>query len=358
MSAASTPGVASTPGAASMCAASAPLVLASALESDDASASAPVPELSLEQPAAVTAAPIPTTTMTWKSFCEALGFSIRKEYHLNHVEQETEVDGGEGGRLLSCPMSRVYAAWVMALAVAVASGCTQRARMCNAPNECGASQGCVAGRCLPDGGVPAIQSARRLVYAPVDLAFIRRGDAPTGGAPPPIAPLGRASDGAAILLLRFDVPLAKDANVLEAYLDLERTSAVDVDLAPISLHAARIVGPWDGRSISWALQPRIEESRGASTTVAPAAGRLVRVDVRDLVLRWRIHEPADHGIAVVADATSATGMAFALSPVEENDDSIELSAKSAPVFGGTREPSRAAERTREVSGPRLELYVK
>jgi non-ribosomal peptide synthetase component F len=92
--------------------------------------------------------------------------------------------------------------------------------------------------------------------------------------------------------------------------------------------------------------------------VAPAAGRLVRVDVRELVLRWRLHEQADHGIAVVADATSATGMAFALSPVEENDDSIELSARGAPVFGGAHEPSRDSERTREVSGPRLELYVK
>ncbi len=249
-------------------------------------------------------------------------------------------------------------ACIVAAAVAATAGCTQRARMCNAPTECGSSQGCVAGRCLPDGGVPAIQSARRLVYAPVDLAFIRRGDEPTGGAPPPIAPLGRASDGAALLLLRFDVALAKDANVLEAYLDLERTSAVDVDPTPISLHAARIVGPWDGRSISWALQPRIEESRGASTTVAPAAGRLVRVDVRDLVLRWRLHERADHGIAIIADSTSPTGMAFALSPVEENDDSNELSAKSAPVFGGSREPSRDAERTREATGPRLELYVK
>jgi hypothetical protein len=256
-------------------------------------------------------------------------------------------------------MSRLVVGCLVALAAACAAvGCTQRARMCNAPTECGGTQGCVAGRCLPDGGVPAIQSARRLVYAPVDLAFIHRGDSATGGAPPPIAPLGRASDGSALLLLRFDVPLAKDANVLEAYLDLERTSAVDVDPTPISLHAARIVGPWDGRSISWAMQPRIEESRGASTVVAPAAGRLVRVDVRELVLRWRLHEQADHGIAVVADATSATGMAFALSPVEENDDSIELSARGAPVFGGAHEPSRDSERTREVSGPRLELYVK
>ena len=257
------------------------------------------------------------------------------------------------------PMSsRFVVASLAALAAATQAGCTQRARMCNAPTECGASQGCVAGRCLPDGGVPAIQSASRLVYAPVDIAFVRRGDSPTGGAVPPIVPLGRASDGAALLLLRFDVPLAKDANVLEAYLDLERTDAVDVDLAPISLHAARIVAPWDGRSISWALQPRIEDTRGASTTVAPASGRIVRVDVRDLVLRWRLHEPADHGIAVVADTTSATGMAFALSPVEENDESNELSVKSASVFGGTREPSRDTPRTREASGPRLEIYVK
>jgi hypothetical protein len=215
----------------------------------------------------------------------------------------------------------------------VCASCKPRARMCDAPNECGVGAGCVAGRCLPDGGVPAIQNAKRLVYAPVDVAYVRRGDGANGGALPAIASLGRASDAEAILFLRFDVPLAKDANVVEAYVVLDRTSAVDTDPTPITLHVARIVDAWDGRSISWASQPRVEDTRSPSTTIDPGARARVRLDVRDLVQHWRRHEKSDRGLAVVADTTSETGMAFALTAVSEVDQ---------------------AERT----GPRLELYVR
>jgi hypothetical protein len=219
------------------------------------------------------------------------------------------------------------------LALLVSASCAPRARMCGAPSECGASQGCVAGRCVPDGGIPAIQNAKRVIVAPVDVAFLRRGDGANGGALPPIASLGRASESEAVLLLRFDVPLAKDAQVLEAYLVLDRTSAVDSDPTPITLHAARIVDPWDGRSTSWATQPRVEETRSPSTTVDPAARAQVRLDVRDLVQHWRRHEKTDRGLAVVADTSSETGMAFALTTVSEADQA-------------------------ERAGPRLELYVK
>jgi hypothetical protein len=57
---------------------------------------------------------------------------------------------------------------------------------------------------------------------------------------------------------------------------------------------------------------------------------LVRLDVRDLVQKWRRRSGDDFGVAVLAEGESATGMAFAVSPV-----------------GG-----------RTLAGPRLELYVK
>src|SRR6516225_167697 len=100
-------------------------------------------------------------------------------------------------------------------ALVASTACVQRARMCSAPTECGPGAGCVAGRCLPDGGVPAIQAARRLVVDPVDVAYLRRG-AERGGALPEIALLGRDVDSEAMLLLRFSVPLPKETNVLEA----------------------------------------------------------------------------------------------------------------------------------------------
>jgi hypothetical protein len=158
----------------------------------------------------------------------------------------------------------------------------------------------------------------------VEVGYVGR----TGGAgTPPIAPFGKG-DGA-YALLRFSVPLSAEAVVLEAYVLLERASEVDCDPAPIDLHAAPVTAAWDERSLSWATRPRLEEIGSPVTRVVPAAGPWVRLDVRDLVQRWRRRARDDLGLAIVTEGRSPTGVAFAL------------------------EPSG-----REAAGPRLELYLK
>jgi hypothetical protein len=200
---------------------------------------------------------------------------------------------------------------VAALVLAPAA-CIARAKMCVDSGECGASAACVAGRCLPDGGVPAIQTARRILFAPVDAAYLRRGiGAGDDAAPPPFVVLGRDSEREARLLLRYAVPLPPEASVVEAYLLLERSELVDSDPAPVALHAARITEPWDSRSISWATQPRIDDLNLPSTTVRAGGGALVRVDVKDLVAKWRSHDEHDQGVAVVAETSTPSGIAFA-----------------------------------------------
>jgi len=132
---------------------------------------------------------------------------------------------------------------------------------------------------------------------------------------PVIVTMGR--DDGALAFLRFSVPLTPEAKVLEAYLVLERPAGISIDPTPVALHAARVVDPWDGRSISWARQPRIEEMSAPVTEVSPASGPLVRIDVRSLVERWRRRKGDDEGVAVVADGKSGSGMAFALAPWEQ-----------------------------------------
>ena len=199
-------------------------------------------------------------------------------------------------------------------ATALGQGCAPRARMCMASSECLAKSECVAGRCQPDrpNVKPAIDAARRIVVRPVDLAYLRRGDGASGGALPPLFALGRDS---AVLLLRFSVAIPTTANVVEAYVVLRRSDAVDDDPAPISLHATRIVQGWEGRSTSWALQPRVVESRLPATVVAPGGPSLVRLDVRDLVRLWPKHDPDDQGIAIVAENESRSGSTFAFRAV-------------------------------------------
>lgn len=228
-------------------------------------------------------------------------------------------------------------------ATLVLSGCVARARMCAAPAECGAQASCVAGRCQRTGGVPAIQTARRIVLEPVAVAYVRRGEPVRSGALPPSFTLGRESDGEARLYLRFSAPLPREITVVEAYLLLERTRDLDSDPSPITLHAARVTDTWDPRSIAWARQPRIEETRSPSTTVTSAGRSRVRLDVKDLVAHWKSHDKSDQGLVILADTKSPTGIAFAFAP-----------------SGNEREP-RSEEPVEPSSlglPPELEIYVK
>lgn len=186
--------------------------------------------------------------------------------------------------------------------------------MCTASSECTAQSACVAGRCQPDkpNVKPAIDAARRIIVRPADVAYVRRGDGPAGGALPPLFALGRDSG---ILFMRFSVPLPTTATIVEAYVVLRRSDAVDDDPAPISLHATRIVDGWEPRSISWALQPRVADARTPVTVVEPGGPSLVRLDVRDLVRQWPKHDPQDQGIAIVADNETRSGSTFAFRSV-------------------------------------------
>ena len=199
--------------------------------------------------------------------------------------------------------------------------------MCTASSECTTQSACVAGRCQPDkpNVKPAIDAARRLIVRPVDVAYLRRGDDASGGALPPLFALGKDS---AVLMMRFSVALAPTTNVVEAYVVLRRSEAVDDDPTPISLHATRIVQPWRGRSTSWALQPSIVDARLPATVVEPGGPSLVRLDVRDLVRQWPKHDASDQGIAIVAESETRSGMTFAFrssgAPAPDVEPYLEL----------------------------------
>ena len=210
-------------------------------------------------------------------------------------------------------------------------GCAPRPRLCVASSECASQNACVAGRCQSEkpNAKPAALSARRLVVRPVDLAYVRRGDdrlsPDSRGALPPAFALGRDS---AVLLMRFKAALPANATIVEAYVVLRRDASVDDEPAPISLHATRIVEGWDARSISFARQPLLAQTRLPTTVVAPNGPSLVRLDVREIVLQWAKHDPSDNGIAVVAENQSPSGTMFAFrssgAPAPDVEPYLEL----------------------------------
>ncbi|WP_394821180.1 DNRLRE domain-containing protein [Pendulispora albinea] len=215
--------------------------------------------------------------------------------------------------------------------------------MCAASNECASPQACVVGRCQDPNGVPLIQKkeVRRHLIAPVAMAYVQRGEPATDGAAAPVFTLGRAGVGDGRLYLRFAVPLAKETSILEAYVLLDRSFASQPDPTPIVLHAARVIDPWEPRSISWSFQPRFEEARTPSTRVMPAPRHLVRIDVRAIVQRWAQRDPQDQGIVIMADNSTDVGMAFAM----------------ASTVGASLEDGSSLAQASSSSPPRLELYV-
>ncbi|WP_146652391.1 DNRLRE domain-containing protein [Labilithrix luteola] len=225
---------------------------------------------------------------------------------------------------------------------ALGLGCTPSSRMCVAAADCVSGSACVAGRCQPEKAnvKPAIDAARRLVIRPVDAAYLRKGQGPTNGALPPSFALGREGG---TLLLRFEAPLPKTANVVEAYVVLRRAATAEDDPESAFLHATRIIDAWDGRSTSWAFAPRTEETRAPVTRVDPAGPSLVRLDVRDIVNRWRNRDPSDQGIAVVAQGASRTGTTFAFNRIGDGMQERQASGLQSGQFpqsvqGGDVEP--------------------
>jgi hypothetical protein len=233
--------------------------------------------------------------------------------------------------------------------------------MCSGETDCGSQASCVSGRCVARGATPAVANAKRQIFAPVEVGWVRRGDA-TGA---DVAALGGA-DGA-IVFLRFAVPLAPEVNVVEAYLLLDRAPGIDVDPATYTLHAARVAGAWDARSLSWARQPSVVEVGAPVTRVFGAGASLVRLDVRSIVERWRRRDADEHGIAVVAEGQGGAALPLALEPLDvpaDRDDPLLVPptalATQAPSPFEPRQapPVTVGDPRRQVSGPRLELYLR
>ncbi len=216
---------------------------------------------------------------------------------------------------------------VLGLFVVHAVACAVPPRMCAFESDCGGRASCVAGRCVAHGATAAVDTARRLLFSPVDVVYVGSGE---DGRDAVVATLGRKRSASAALLLRFSAPLPPEANLLEAYVLLERASDIDADPTPVALRAGRVLDPWDSGTVSASRRPRVDDSGAPMTRVFLSGPSLVRLDVRELVQRWRRRSGDDFGVAVLAEGESATGVAFALAPV-----------------GGTA-----------FAGPRLELYVK
>ncbi|MFO0678803.1 MAG: hypothetical protein U0169_19890 [Polyangiaceae bacterium] len=206
---------------------------------------------------------------------------------------------------------------------------------CTAAVGCPGRATCVAGRCVEEGGTPAILGAERVVFRPVDaLAVVARDD----GTDRPRVVVARKDAPDDTVLLRFDVAIPKAARVVEAFVVFDAVNDGTSPPAPVALHLARTSAPWSSRGTTFATRPRLSEVRSPVAIVDPASRGHVRLDARAIVAAWRKDGSADQGVALVADRTSTSGVALATGIL----DVTAVSDGRGPA----------------PDGPRLELYLR
>jgi hypothetical protein len=136
--------------------------------------------------------------------------------------------------------------------------------------------------------------------------------------------MGRATEAATLLLLRFDLHLDRGASLVRASILLDRSDTLSADGAPVALHAERVIGRWSPVTVSRSTVPPVEDLRLPRTLVGSGGPRLVRIEVTEVVRRWMNHDPADRGVVIVAENATPTGVTFSLggdTPLPESDTS-------------------------------------
>jgi hypothetical protein len=231
--------------------------------------------------------------------------------------------------------------WAKALLL-LTPACAVRPEMCDAPSSCGAKAACVANRCQAEGAVPALSKSRRFVLDPIDVAFIDQRSKGAPGSLPAVFTIGQDESHNAALLLRWVAPVLDDAEVIEAYVLLDRVGDLDLGEPRVGLHAERVLSEWDPRRASWGDGPVLDDAKAPSLFVRASAPGRVRIDVAPIVRHWRDSGKQDQGLAIVADHWTARGASFAAVP-----------ASPSPLPG---DPDRHL--LNAPLGPRLELYVK
>jgi len=182
-------------------------------------------------------------------------------------------------------------------------------KICAATAPCTAGSSCVVGRCRGDGTLPAARNAPLLQFEPTTIASLSaRGEVSTNESLGDALTLGRASDGEAMWLFRFALTLPDDARIQRALLVLDPLPGCEKRPGRMKLEVSNVLSAWSADTLR-SQRPKIGlPMRALDAPVVPA--RILRVDLTELVMRWREHRRRYHGLALIAHGDSATGACF------------------------------------------------
>jgi hypothetical protein len=191
--------------------------------------------------------------------------------------------------------------------MAALTSCATRTTPCWSPDGCASNQTCAAGRCAPIASEIAPEGARRVLVAPSEIAVVSSGA--QAEALPPELPLGGATAGTIVLLLRFPTPWGNRVRVASAFLTLEPSPGALPEVEPVPVAVMRVLEPWSTTEVSWGRLPRLSapEARAFATARPP---KTLRIDVTSIVQRWARGRSNDQGIALMTGASAAVGATY------------------------------------------------
>ena len=146
-------------------------------------------------------------------------------------------------------------ATISALTCALLGACfaPDPARLCQDAAGCEKGAACIVGRCRASADAVLSATSRRIVLAPTDIAVLSSNSSArlTEGT----IPLGRATLGDVVLLLRFDAGVGDAMEVESAFLTLHPGEHAAAPGSPVSYSVTTVGAPWESSALTWARQP-------------------------------------------------------------------------------------------------------
>jgi hypothetical protein len=169
---------------------------------------------------------------------------------------------------------------------------------------------CLAHHCAVVGSDPVPETSKRYVLDPATVALVGASRPSAAAGLPPAATLGGKAEGAASLYLDFEPSWPPAARVDRAFLLLSPVFESPPSSRDVRITAWRVAEPWSAAEVTFLAQPELEPPRAVGIARSAPPQKL-RLDVTRIVQHWQQHPHDRRGLAVVADAGTGHGVAYA-----------------------------------------------
>ena len=156
--------------------------------------------------------------------------------------------------------------------------------------------------------MPVSSDAPKLIFEPVDLAYIGPGGVQRADGLDEALVIGKRGETTQ-LVMRFAVTIPPEGKLQRALLVMDALPRCPRQPGRIRLELAHVEAPWTSAELSEARRPDLSlPMHAGDITVTPP--KALRLDVTEVVRGWTEHRKRYHGIVLQGVGDSASGACF------------------------------------------------